>query len=68
MEILNERRLTLSRKKSRMGSIHTGFHFLGVHYLGTQPQHNTNVTHSNDDAIANAVVNSLTFMGGGDNN
>jgi len=64
MEILKEKHLTISRKKSRMGSIHAGFHFLGVNYLGTQPQDKTNVAYSNDDVIANSVVNSLTFMGG----
>jgi len=39
MAVLKERRLTISRKKSRMGCINTGFHFLGIHYIGTQPQH-----------------------------
>ena len=28
--------LLLSRKKTRIGSIKTGFHFLGIHYPGTQ--------------------------------
>lgn len=41
MTILQERRLTLSRKKSRMGTIKHGFHFLGVHYLPTQPEDHT---------------------------
>jgi RNA-directed DNA polymerase len=32
MEVLHERRLSLSRKKSRMGNIGRGFHFLGIDY------------------------------------
>ena len=36
MEVLYERGLLLSRKKTRIGSIKTGFHFLGIHYPGTQ--------------------------------
>src|SRR3990167_766380 len=38
MEVLQERQLQLSRKKSRMGSIKSGFHFLGVDYLPTQAE------------------------------
>ena len=38
MEVLHQRRLTLSSKNTRIGSIDTGFHFLGIHYLGTIPQ------------------------------
>ena len=42
MEILHERKLKLSRKKSRMGAIDSDFHFLGIHYcFGTQTQSNT---------------------------
>ncbi len=44
MTILQERRLTLSRKKSRMGCIKKGFHFLGIDYPGTQPLDNIEVT------------------------
>jgi hypothetical protein len=43
MEVLHERGLSLSRKKSRMGCISAGFHFLGIHYLPTQTEDNTNV-------------------------
>lgn len=42
MEVLAERKLTLPRKKSRMGDITKPFHFLGIDYLGTQPLDNTN--------------------------
>ncbi|MBX3710237.1 MAG: hypothetical protein KIT56_11400 [Gammaproteobacteria bacterium] len=38
MEVLHERRLNLSRKKSRMGNIGWGFHFLGIDYLPTQTE------------------------------
>jgi retron-type reverse transcriptase len=65
MEVLRERRLTLSRKKSRIGCIKKGFHFLGINYLGTQPRDNTKVAHSNDDAIMHsAVADNLTSQGG----
>lgn len=49
MKVLQERRLRLSRKKSRMGSIESGFHFLGVNYLGTQTSDKTNVIHARHD-------------------
>ena len=44
MGILGERKLSLSRKKTRIGLISEGLHFLGVNYLGTQPQDNTGKT------------------------
>lgn len=44
MDVLAERRLRLSRKKTRIGSIDKGFHFLGINYLETQPLDGTNVT------------------------
>jgi hypothetical protein len=44
MEVLHERGLNLSRKKSRMGSINQAFHFLGIHYLPTQPEDNIHKT------------------------
>ncbi len=43
MNILYERHLTLSRKKSRIGSIEKPFHFLGIDYPGTQPLEDTTV-------------------------
>lgn len=36
MQVLEERKLELSRKKSRMGDISKSFHFLGIDYPGTQ--------------------------------
>jgi RNA-directed DNA polymerase len=62
MEILHERRLGLSRKKSRMGCIQKGFHFLGINYPGTQTQDNITVAHSNDDQ-ASAAAGFIAFRG-----
>ena len=64
MDILHERRLRLSRKKTRIGSIDKGFHFLGINYLEPQPPDGTNVTQvSNDSTIHYAHC--LNSMGGG---
>jgi len=41
MEVLHERHLKLSRRKTRMGKIEEGFHFLGVSYPQTQPEDKT---------------------------
>jgi RNA-directed DNA polymerase len=43
MEILHERKLSLSRKKSRLGRVDKGFHFLGIQYPGTRTQDHTDV-------------------------
>lgn len=51
MDVLHDRRLSLSRKKTRIGCIDAGFHFLGIHYPGTQTQDNTNVTQANDGKV-----------------
>jgi len=40
MSVLKERRLSLSPKKTRIGRIEKGFHFLGISYPGTQTQDN----------------------------
>ncbi len=65
MEVLHERSLSLSRKKSRMGSISEGFHFLGIHYLPTQTEDNIRKTQANDDRIALPTsVHSLIDRGG----
>lgn len=65
MEVLHERSLSLSRKKSRMGSISEGFHFLGIHYLPTQTEECNHKTQANDDRIALPIpVHSLDEWGG----
>jgi RNA-directed DNA polymerase len=56
MKILAERRLALSRKKTRIGLISQGFHFLGIHYLQTQPQDNTGHTIACEDVQINSKV------------
>ena len=48
MKVLRERGLSLSRKKTRIGSIEKGFHFLGIHYPGTQTPDNTNMAQAID--------------------
>ena len=50
MAVLSERKLRLSRKKTRIGAIHQGFHFLGIHYLETQPPNGANVTREHQNA------------------
>lgn len=53
MTILKERHLQLSRKKTRIGSISGGFHFLGINYLETQAPDSTNVTQDSHGMAAN---------------
>ena len=36
MEVLRERKLSLSRKKTRIGKVEDGFHFLGIDHPGTR--------------------------------
>jgi hypothetical protein len=64
MEVLHERGLSLSRKKSRMGSIHAGFHFLGIHYFPTQPENNTHMAPANDAETPLANDHYLCCQGG----
>lgn len=65
MEVLHERHLSLSRKKSRMGCINRGFHFLGIDYLPTRTEDNTNAIHANDSIIPPNNVHYLANIGGG---
>jgi hypothetical protein len=51
MEILHERKLKLSRKKSRIGSINKDSHFLGIHYPGTQTQDYTKAPQAVNDSM-----------------
>ncbi len=51
MRILSERQLKLSRKKSRIGCIKNGFHFLGIEYPGTQPLGNTEVVPAGHNVV-----------------
>ena len=63
MEILDKRRLRLSRKKTRIGSINQGFHFLGINYLEPQPLDGTNVTQISNDSTTHHD-HCLNSMGG----
>lgn len=65
MEILHERRLRLSRKKTRIGSIESGFHFLGIDYPPTRTEDNATVTHANDDLIAQPLIGDRYLSTGG---
>ena len=66
MEVLQERRLTLSRKKSRIGSVQDDFHFLGIQYKGTRTLSNTTVSHSaNDSVIAPTKSEAILAIRGG---
>jgi hypothetical protein len=66
MEVLQERHLNLSRKKSRFGLISDGFHFLGIDYPGTRTREsNTHVTHANDDSIHPLATVQVLSNGGG---
>ena len=65
MEILQERRLKLSRKKSRIGSIQDGFHFLGIDYSPTQTEDNTTVMQVGDDSMDPDNVGYSLANGGG---
>lgn len=55
MNALQERKLTLSKRKTRIGKIESGFHFLGIEYTPTKTVDNTNIAPVNDDAIVNAL-------------
>ncbi len=68
MNILHERQLTLSRKKSRIGSIDKGFHFLGINYPGTQPQGHTKVAEAmNDESMVTHANENVLYTHGGVN-
>jgi RNA-directed DNA polymerase len=68
MAVLKERQLNLSRKKTRMGLIDKGFHFLGIHYPGPQPSGNTNITQMIDKTaiqVNNVHYQTSLSKGGG---
>ncbi len=66
MQILHERQLRLSRKKSRMGTIDKGFHFLGIDYPPTQPADNTNRAQAKNAFAARSCVAQLSPTMGGE--
>ncbi len=65
LDILNERRLSLSHKKTRKGRVCRGFHFLGVYYSPTQPESNTTVIPVNGAVIAPTQADQNLCNGGG---
>ena len=65
MEVLHERHLSLSRKKSRIGSIESGFHFLGIDYPRTQTLDNTNATHFSNDIVITPNIDHYLYANGG---
>lgn len=66
MEVLGERQLKLSRKKSRMGTVTDSFHFLGIHDSLTQPENQISVKQANDDAIKTIQPAQFLSEQGGD--
>jgi hypothetical protein len=56
MAVLKERSLRLSRKKTRIGRIELGFHFLGIHYPGTQTPDNTRVEQAVDREVIQVSI------------
>lgn len=67
MAILDERRLRLSTKKTRIGTIDKGFHFLGINYLKPQSSDGTNVSQNKfDTANQKQSEQNNTSMEGGE--
>ena len=66
--VLQERRLHLSRKKTRIGSIEKGFHFLGIQYPGTQTLDNTTEPQANNQSVNTSELHiNYPHWGGEDN-
>ena len=66
MAVLKERSLRLSRKKTRIGHIELGFHFLGIHYPGTQTPDNTKVEQAVDRTVIQAdIAQYIPLLSGG---
>jgi hypothetical protein len=66
MAVLKERGLKLSRKKSCKGTIDTGFHFLGIDWLGTRPPAYTKV--ANSKLVSNLTLEDNTQLTENQNN
>jgi RNA-directed DNA polymerase len=66
--VLQERGLSLSGKKTRIGHIDKGFHFLGIQYPGTQTPDNTMITRAKHKSVEPcASAHYLPLLRGGDN-
>ncbi|MDI1351911.1 MAG: reverse transcriptase/maturase family protein [bacterium] len=57
MAVLKTKQLSLSRKKTKIGSLDSGFHFLGFNYLGTQTPNNTTRPKAVVEASLRALFN-----------
>src|SRR3990167_1016606 len=67
MNVLQKRQLRLSKRKTRIGEIESGFHFLGIAYPPTRTVDNTNATPANDGIITEPTpAQNLNNEGGED--
>ncbi len=65
MNVLQERQLSLSKRKTRIGEIESGFHFLGIAYPPTRIVDNTSTAPVDNGAIVDSNPHSLNTEGGG---
>ena len=65
MNVLCERHLSLSRRKTRIGSIDAGFHFLGISYPPTRTEDKINVTTMHDKEVINSDTDRSSIKWGG---
>jgi len=64
MNVLQERQLRLSKRKTRIGEIESGFHFLGIQYPPTRTVDNTSIAPVGNGAIVDPKPRSLDIEGG----
>ena len=64
MNVLQERQLRLSKRKTRIGEIESGFHFLGIQYPPTRTADNTSIAPVDDGVIVDAKPRSVNIEGG----
>jgi retron-type reverse transcriptase len=64
MNVLQERQLRLSKRKTRIGAIESGFHFLGIAYPPTRTVDNTSIAPVDDGAIVELKPRNLNIEGG----
>jgi hypothetical protein len=62
MQVLHERHLKLSLRKTCMGKIELGFHFLGVTYPPTQTEDNTDTMHMNDETMEATRASHMAYQ------
>lgn len=64
MNVLQERQLRLSKRKTRIGEIESGFHFLGIAYPPTRTVDNTSIAPVDNGAINEPKPRNLNIEGG----